>query len=119
MLLLKASSGLHGQYLAVTGRGVVGTYILVAIPWGLGIPAAYLWASADSGGAVTLLRVHTGAWLLTAACFALCYSRVAPASRQPPTAALSAARASSTSSCGGAAPALAAPLLQQDGRPAE
>ena len=106
---------------------MVGTYILVAIPWGLGIPAAYAWAVVDGGGAVTLLRIHTAAWLLTAACFALCYSRVTPASRQPPTAALSSARAAapsalSTSSldnlpASGAATGLAKPLLQ-DGQPA-
>ncbi|KAL1524769.1 hypothetical protein AB1Y20_019652 [Prymnesium parvum] len=115
MLLLKASSGLHGQYLAVTGRGVVGTYILVVVPWGVGLPAAYFYAAAYGGGALSLLRVHTAAWLLTAAGFAICYSRILPASRQPPTAALSAATAplpAPSAAANDETMALSTPLLQ-------
>ena len=120
MVLLKASSGLHGQYLAVTGRGVVGTYLLLIVPWGMGIPASYAWASLHGGGARSLLFVHTCAWLLTASVFAILYSRATPTSRQPLVVApparsqmVGTSRSSSSrapsSSCSSS---LAAPLLQ-------
>ena len=115
MLLFKASAGLHGNYLAVTGRGIVGTYILLVVPFGIGLPAAYAWAAATGGGAQALLLVHTGAWLLTACCFAFFHSRIPTISRQ-----LQAAQPPATSS--GTRPAsavasLAAPLLK-DSAPA-
>ena len=52
------------QFLAVTGRGLVGTRILLIVPWGLGLPGAYLAAAATGGGAETLLQGYTAAWLL-------------------------------------------------------
>ena len=115
MLLLKASSGLHGQFLAVTGRGSIGTRILLVIPTCLGLPASYAAAALNGGSAVTLLQVHILAWLLTALCFAFFYARATKSAHE--AAAQSSRGLPTVGTRAPASAALAAPLLQQ-GSPA-
>ena len=78
MMLLKAVSGLFGQYLAVTGRSKLSTSVLFVIIWCLGLPVTWMWASfmypACANGAMeALMQAHLIAWLLAASCFAFCY----------------------------------------------
>jgi hypothetical protein len=85
-LLLKSVSGLFGQFLAVTGRGLLTTYLLLVVHWCVGLPATYAWAVTreaasarddGSGVAVALMQAHTAAWLVATGCFGACYLRLA------------------------------------------
>lgn len=63
VVLLKAVSGLFGQYLAVTGRNKMSTRILFVIIWCLGLPATWVWASfmhssCAEGTAEALMQAH-------------------------------------------------------------
>jgi len=58
MLLLKAASGLYGQFLAVSGRGTLATLILLLVHWCVGLPATYLYAARVGGGVVALMQAH-------------------------------------------------------------
>ena len=73
MLLLKAASGLYGQFLAVSGRGTLATLILLLVHWCVGLPATYLYAARVGGGVVALMQAHTAAWLTASLTFGACY----------------------------------------------
>ena len=73
MLLLKAASGLYGQFLAVSGRGTLATLILLLVHWCVGLPATYLYAARVGGGVVALMQAHTAAWLTATLTFGACY----------------------------------------------
>ena len=107
---------------AVTGRGSIGTWILLVAHCCVGLPAAWQWASVTGGGPAALMQAHTGSWLLATLALAVCYATLSTAPPQAAavtlegpefsleTSALSSARARGVR--------LAQPLLDRDGGPA-
>ena len=103
-LLLKTLAGLFGQYLAVSGRGALGTWILLLVQWCLGLPASWWWASASESADMALMQAQTVSWFVAAACFWVAYTQLGRG-----TAAVAAPA--------NVAPPLAKPLLTPSGQP--
>ena len=123
MLVLKTSAGLYGLFFAVTGRGAIGTWILLLAHGCFGLPAAYCWAAERRGGAEPLMQAHALAWLLAALAFAAAYLWL-PTTEPQGASQLSDAEMGRTGSSRGSsrgsstcATPLARPLLGQDGQP--
>ena len=120
VLLLKTASGLYGLFFAVTGRGAIGTCILLLAHGCVGLPVAWVWASAQGGSAEALMQAHTAAWLLATVAFGGCYVCL-PTSVPPPSAPPPDPEAASPRSSGGGGAAVPSPLarpLLDRGRPA-
>ena len=130
ILLLRTASGLYGQFFAVTGRGAIGTVILAAAHWVVGLPAAALWAAwtthnIGGGGsegedgaapaATILFRAHAAAWLLTSAAFAGFYLFY-PTAPPPPPPQLPLQMESSSPSSSLSGRNLTTPLLSESSR---
>ena len=125
VLLLKALAGLHGQFFAVTGRGHVGTLVLLISQCALGLPGAWVWASAHSSdgdaaqpAALSLMQAHAAAWLLASVAFGATYL-LAPTTPTPTAAAIapSNTEAMATPPRSATRETLARPLLE-GGQPA-
>ena len=125
VLLLKALAGLHGQFFAVTGRGGVGTLMLLISQCALGLPGAWVWASARSSDgvpaqpvALSLMQAHAAAWLLASFAFGAAYL-LAPTAPTPTAAAIapSSPQGVATPPRSATREALARPLLE-GGQPA-
>ena len=81
LVLLKATCGLAGQYLALSARGATSTAMLLVINWCVGIPLTYAWAArgavqpSAAHTVIRLVQAHVAVWFACAVCFVACYLR--------------------------------------------